>query len=261
MDRDLNIRRFNTNNGSNNSLGNATGAARPNRAVGGVQFKAAGSRPAEPSRKETVSKTTASLNKEAASKTGSVAAKESVAGMKTSSKESHKSHKGLAVFIGIVVLVAAGVGIFFAVKNMSSNSGKTTGAGVTNGGTGGEVAGGGEEGGEGGNAEGGNEETGGDPDYKPTLGGDFTASEQREEGYYLEVQVNGKYSGTCEFSIVGTEDEAPTKSESEMNEDEIVSICGAILPYKVESGKSYTIEANIRSGEENIHLSKNITVE
>ena len=152
-----------------------------------------------------------------------------------------KTKKTVAiVIISLIALAAVGLGAFFIIKNLSSPS-DTGGASTSE--TTSDTS---EEG------------PSGDPDYRPTLGGDFTVFEQRGDGYYIEVQVNNEYSGNCEFSIFSAADETPTKGTGQLTPNGAVSVCSTLLPYNVAEGNTYTIEAVVKSGEESVNLSRNV---
>ncbi|MBR3177460.1 hypothetical protein IKF27_01475 [Candidatus Saccharibacteria bacterium] len=210
---------------------NAAPAGYPAGTVGGVRFGAA---------MDTTKKTP--VPRQAPTRQAAPQSNQSTISSNVKKSSPKKTKKTVAIaIISLIALAAVGLGAFFIIKNLSSPS--DTGEANTS-----ETT-----------SDTNNEEgPSGDPDYRPTLGGDFTVFEQRGDGYYIEVQVNNEYSGSCEFSIFSVADETPTKGAGQLTPNGAVSVCSTLLPYNVAEGNAYTIEAVVKSGEESVNLSRNV---
>ena len=178
----------------------------------------------EPSAEKPVRRTRFALRRKAKSATTS--------NRKKKSGSTNPVEMAIAAVVGAVMLSAIGIAIFSMNNSPSPDEGPDDNINI---------------------------DGGGDPDFHPTLGGDFSVFEQRGKDYYIEVKVNDKYSGSCELSILGPGDQSPTSKKAKLEpKEDNVSTCSASLPYSTSAGNGYMIEAIVKSGEESVDLSRGV---
>ena len=94
------------------------------------------------------------------------------------------------------------------------------------------------------------------------LAAKIVAAERREDDYYVQVETNGAFDGTCEFALTSADEKQKLEHTANLEPADRVSACESFFPLKdLELGEySVTVLVTAKSGDTK-SVSKTVTIE
>lgn len=167
--------------------------------------------------------------------------------------ENRSSNKTIIILLSVLIIIAAGVGGYFIIKDaMNSNVADTSGGDNGNQDNGkttpSDQPSSGSEDDKGNKGDGQQPASGdSDDDKSSTIEAGITYAEVRNQNFYVEVQTNGAITGSCEISIMPTSGGQGSTHTADLEPQNKVSLCSTNFSVKGLNPGDHNLTVTIKS--------------